>query len=336
MRKIILACCLIILGLGLALYIVGRDSVRQSTNMSAARDSLKLAEAAIDERDSMLASLQESLAKGFFPNTNYILEKGELMTFAGTAAPLERPMVFERYQDEFLRQMSLQHLIMGWYLRTGRYFPQIEDSLRAYGVPDDFKYLPVWESELKADAVSWVGAQGHFQFMVRTGRANGLVIIEGVYDERRDFLKSLGAACRYLRDAYIDLGDWHLVLASYNCGVPQVKQLVKKYGRDVYRLPLPKQTRGFIFSVPTVKHILSNIDRYLPTLQYIERYASFDATLTKIKVIKKTTLADLASSLGADPDVFSWYNQQLNYWVPAGSYTVNIPNSKMIANQVPH
>ena len=53
--------------------------------------------------------------------------------------------------------------------RANRYFPVIEPILKANGLPDDFKYLAVIESNLNPLAKSPAGAAGLWQFMSAYG-----------------------------------------------------------------------------------------------------------------------------------------------------------------------
>lgn len=129
------------------------------------------------------------------------------------------------------------------------YLPQFEEILDIYGVPLEFKALPIIESALNSLAVSRVGATGMWQFMLRTGRDYKLTINSFV-DERRDPFASAHAAAKYLRDAYNVFGDWTLALASYNCGSGSVRKAIKRANGktdywDIYPY-LPRETRGYV------------------------------------------------------------------------------------------
>jgi membrane-bound lytic murein transglycosylase D len=72
--------------------------------------------------------------------------------------------------------------------KAAEWFPIIEPILAAYGIPNDFKYLPLVESGLQG-GTSPKGASGYWQFMPGTARTYGLKV-RGSVDERKN-LKNL-------------------------------------------------------------------------------------------------------------------------------------------------
>ena len=82
-----------------------------------------------------------------------------------------------------------------------KYFGIVEAYLRAAGLPDDFKYLPIVESGFTT-AVSKAKAAGFWQIMPATGKDWGLIINEFI-DERNDIYKSTHAACKELARNYL-------------------------------------------------------------------------------------------------------------------------------------
>ncbi|MDR1343904.1 MAG: LysM peptidoglycan-binding domain-containing protein [Tannerellaceae bacterium] len=129
------------------------------------------------------------------------------------------------------------------------YFPVIEQVLEEYNLPLELKYLVVVESALNPIAVSRVGACGLWQFMLPTGKNYGLEI-NSLVDDRRDPLKSTHAACRYFMDMYSIYEDWHLVIASYNCGPGNVNKAIRRSGgkKDFWKIYpyLPSETRSYV------------------------------------------------------------------------------------------
>ncbi len=129
------------------------------------------------------------------------------------------------------------------------YFPMFEEALAKYNVPLEIKYLAVVESALKPKVISRAGATGLWQFMYDTGRQYGLKI-DSYVDERSNELKSSDAAARYMQRSYEALGDWEMVLASYNSGLGNVSKAIRRSGGHQnywnVRKYLPKETQGYV------------------------------------------------------------------------------------------
>ena len=129
------------------------------------------------------------------------------------------------------------------------YFPIIEEVLDKHGLPLELKYLAVVESALNPVALSRVGAAGLWQFMLPTGKIYGLEI-NSLIDDRRDPRRATEAACAYFKDMYAIYGDWHLVMAAYNCGPGNVNKAIRRAGGkhdfwDIFRF-LPRETRTYV------------------------------------------------------------------------------------------
>jgi membrane-bound lytic murein transglycosylase D len=144
------------------------------------------------------------------------------------------------------RRRDLVRYMMGM---ADFYFPIFEQILDEYDLPLELKYLSVVESALNPTALSRVGAAGVWQFMLPTGKIYGLEI-NSLVDERLDPYKATHAACRYFKEMYAVYGDWHLVLASYNCGPGNVNKAIRRAGgkTDFWEIfpYLPKETRTYV------------------------------------------------------------------------------------------
>ncbi len=157
--------------------------------------------------------------------------------------------------------------------RGDRYFPMMDSIFHLYHLPTELKYLAVVESELKATAVSRVGAVGPWQLMASTARDLSLKV-KGKYDERKSYSKSTVAAAKYLRDLNDQFGDWLLVIAAYNSGPGKVLTAIKNSGSHnfwVLQNYLPAETRG-------------HVKRFIAIHYYFEGYGSI-TTLTKTEVM---------------------------------------------------
>jgi len=180
------------------------------------------------------------------------------LSFAGEEVPLDRWDVKERLDRELLIN-SYSHANIIFLLKlSNRYFPAISERLKANGVPDDFKYLCIAESNLLSGAVSHSGATGFWQFMDGTAPGYGLEA-NSLVDERMDIEKSTDAASKYLKTAYAKFGTWTAAAASYNCGMGGYNgQASFQQTKNYYDLHLPEETNRYIFRILAFKHILEN------------------------------------------------------------------------------
>lgn len=129
------------------------------------------------------------------------------------------------------------------------YFPIFEEIFDRYNLPLELKYLAIIESALHPLATSRAGAVGLWQIMYGTAKYLGMNVSTFI-DERRDPLKATDAAARYLKQLYDLYGDWHLVIAAYNCGPGNVNKAIRRTGGktnywDIY-YALPRETRGYV------------------------------------------------------------------------------------------
>ena len=125
------------------------------------------------------------------------------------------------------------------------YFTTIDKIFLQRNIPVELKYLAIVESQLKTNARSHVGAVGVWQFMPGTAKTFGLKITANA-DERQHLWKSTVAAAKYIEYLYKFLGDWLLVVASYNSGPAPVLNAIKKTGSKSFwkiQYLLPKETR---------------------------------------------------------------------------------------------
>lgn len=182
-------------------------------------------------------------------------------TFAGEEVPLHLPDVYERLDKELQINTYFHSNTIFLIKRANRWLPQIQEILRKHNVPDDFKYLPLIESNLLND-VSPKQAVGYWQILRDAGRENGLEINDEV-DERYDPLKATEAACRYLNKAYQRYGNWTLVAASYNRGMAGIQRALDNQKVDnYYDLFLNEETSRYVFRILAIKEIIENPARY--------------------------------------------------------------------------
>jgi membrane-bound lytic murein transglycosylase D len=147
------------------------------------------------------------------------------------------------------------------HTKAAEWFPIIEPILAAYGIPEDFKYVPLVESGLNA-GVSPKGATGFWQFMPGTARNYGLKVNSKV-DERKNLRKSTVAACKYLKELYGIFDSWTLVAAAYNVGDNHMKKQINRQNQDNYfKMRLNSETGGYVYKLISMKEILEDPARY--------------------------------------------------------------------------
>lgn len=249
--------------------------------------------------------------------------------FAGERTPLKISDVRERFERELIVNANLDATTLLVLKRANRAFPIIEPILKKYGVPDDFKYLAVIESNL-VNAVSPAGARGVWQFMPETARESGMEVND-IVDERYDLEKSTEAACKYLLNAKFRFGTWTLAAASYNGGMNGVgKQIEMQKVTDYYDLLLTEETARYVFRILALKEIMKSPDKYGFILKPEELYTS----LPSKKIVVDSSITDLAGfakSQGINYKILKIHNPWLRdkKLVNAGrkSYQIEIPLS---------
>ncbi len=141
--------------------------------------------------------------------------------------------------------------------KASEWFPIIEPILAAYGIPNDFKYMPLVESGLQS-GTSPKGASGYWQFMPGTARSYGLKVNSKV-DERNNLKKSTIAACKYIKELYDIFDNWTLAAAAYNVGDVHMKRQINKQNQDNYfKMTLNRETGGYVYKLISMKEILEN------------------------------------------------------------------------------
>jgi membrane-bound lytic murein transglycosylase D len=166
--------------------------------------------------------------------------------------------VKEKFDKEFLQIYYSPGAILYLIKLANRNFPIISQRLKANGVPDDFKYLCIAESNMQSWAVSSSGAVGYWQFLQGTGAGYGLEISSQV-DQRQDLEKATDAACQYFKTAYAKFGNWTAAAASYNCGMGGYNsQASFQRTTNYYDLQLPEETNKYIFRILTFKYLIEN------------------------------------------------------------------------------
>ena len=253
----------------------------------------------------------------------------ETINFAGEAVPLNDFEVRERLDRE-LTVNGYWHSNMIQNLKlANRWFPTIEKILKENGVPEDFKYLAMAESNLR-NVISPSEAHGYWQFLKGTGLEYGLVINAEV-DERYDMEKSTKAAAEYLKDAYAKFGNWTLAGASYNAGMGAIEGAVNYQKADAYYdLYLKEETSRYIFRALAYKIILENTNKYGFFLNKEDLYAPLEYKTIKVTATI-SNLATFAEQHNTNFKMLKYYNPWLRSTLltvkPGSSYDIKLPLS---------
>ena len=218
-------------------------------------------------------------------------------------------MPYNEVVQKFIDRYSgrLRHSVSYMLGAANFYVPIFEEALEAYDLPLELKYLPVIESALNPKAVSRVGAAGLWQFMLTTGKQYGLEV-NSLVDERRDPVKASYAAAHYLKDLYKIFGDWHLVIASYNCGPENVNKAIHRSGgkKDYWQIYpyLPRETRGYVPAFIAANYVMN----YYSQHNICAMRTKLPAKADTIMVDRNVHLEQIAAVLELDIDMLRTLN----------------------------
>lgn len=198
------------------------------------------------------------------------------LSFASEMLPLGDPGI-EKRMMRYLRAHAYTRLgNHQLHRKAEKWFPVVTPILRRYGIPEDFRYLPLIESGFETGTSSHRGASGYWQFMPHTARSFGLKV-NGQTDERQHIRKSTEAACRYLRALYKEFNSWTLVAAAFNMGEGNLKRAISRQDEDNYfRLKLNRETSSYMYKLIAVKEIIEHPKRHGYRSEYGTMLARLD------------------------------------------------------------
>jgi membrane-bound lytic murein transglycosylase D len=212
------------------------------------------------------------------------------LSFANEKVPIGRWDVKEKFDRELLLNYYAPGTIVYLIKLANKNFPVISERLKANGVPDDFKYLCIAESNMQSWAVSKVGAVGYWQFLNGTAPGYGLETSSQV-DQRQDLQKSTDAACKYLKQAYSMFGNWTAAAASYNCGMGGYGSAARfQRTNHYYDLHLPEETNKYLFRILAFKYLFENAQSLGFNISEEEKYNAVPYRTVTVS----TSIPDLA------------------------------------------
>lgn len=200
--------------------------------------------------------------------------------------------------------------------RVNLYFPVIERVLAEEGMPEEFKFLALQESDLISDAVSSSNAVGYWQFKKATAQEMGLVV-DGSVDERKHIVAATRAAARYLKKNNFFLQNWVHALLSYNTGVGGCRALVGDKHKGAGQMDIDDDTHWYILKFLAHRVAFEDqIGHTAPALALLE-YSNAAGK----------TLENIARELNLDEAQLAAYNKWLDTRrVPdEKNYTVIVP-----------
>lgn len=246
------------------------------------------------------------------------------MVLFGEKISLEDEDIRERLDREIMANAFFHSQTILNMKRSSRYFPTIEPILKENAIPNDFKYLPIIESNL-SNVTSPAGAKGYWQFMPGTAKDYNLIVDDEI-DERYNLKKVTLAACQYLKNAKDSTGSWALAAAAYNRGIGGTKSDLENQGVNHYfDLDLNSETARYLFRLIAVKLIMENSEKYGYDMKKMELYKPFSTESVSI-TMPIENLAQWAIQKGINYKILV----KLNPWIIGNKLTKNLSTLELL------
>jgi membrane-bound lytic murein transglycosylase D len=202
------------------------------------------------------------------------------------------------------------------------YMPIIKKILRSEHIPADFRFLPILESSLIANAVSSSNAVGYWQFKEESALEVGIQIDENV-DERLNIVTATQGATRYLNRNHLFFKNWLHTLLSYNLGFAGTQE----YLDDLYVNYQPTRVRTMTIDGNTHWYIRRFIAHKLVFEKPLSRYIATSTRLKYFTLRKSSSLQQIARKKRVSIGSLRMYNQWLKSWhIPDDKpYTIILP-----------
>lgn len=276
----------------------------------------------VEEQKQLLTEEETALADNRLPQVIKSVSLDKVYDFAGEALPLNNFDAVERLDRELLVNSYWHSSTVLNIKNSRRFFPIMEPILAEEGVPDDFKYVAVIESNLR-NATSPAGAKGLWQFMKGSATGFGLKITSEV-DERYHVEKSTRAACQLIKRYHKRFGNWTDAVAAYNIGETRfARERERQKMSSYYDMNFGSETGRYVFRILAVKEILSapqDFGFYLEDEDYYKPMSDYRI----LKVDKSIpNLGQFAQEKGTTYRMLKVYNP----WLIASSLTVRAGQS---------
>jgi len=218
------------------------------------------------------------------------------------------------------------------------FIPAVKSILAKHGIPAEFLFLAMAESNFSNRAYSKKRASGLWQFMPATGKLYGLRIDEYV-DERRDLIKSTEAAAKYLTNLHKRFGKWYLAAIAYNCGGGRLNKAIRRAKSDDLSVLLnakkryiPRESRLYIRKIVALA-MMGNDEQFLLNSEYEHLLNRGNAySISTIRVPRGESLRRVSRLVGIPINELKKLNRHLKYdFAPpyARGYDLYIPYIKL-------
>lgn len=253
------------------------------------------------------------------------------LTFCGEEVPLDEDEdIRERLERELIVSANRHAAMLYLLKKENRWKKSITDTLEKYGIPKDFYYLAVAESDLDPYAQSPKKALGVWQFLEETAKQYKLEINKHL-DERRDPLHATAAAARFFLDGYKKFGNWTAVAASFNRGMNGMQKAFEgQKESSYYKLYLNPETSRYVFRIISLKIIMENPEEFGFCVAENEKYPPYQYELVEIKE-NIEDLPDFAKSKGTSFKMLKLLNPALD----VSEYKLHIPKGKSYFLRIP-
>lgn len=206
------------------------------------------------------------------------------LNFAEEEMPLQNKKVNRKIRYSIWKHTVLNNQSPELQQQAEKWFPVIEPILKMYGIPEDFKYIPLLESGFSNKRRSPKGAAGFWQFMPQTARSYGLKVSRR-RDERYNVRKSTIAACKYILELHNKFNSWTLTAAAYNAGSTRIMHAMNRKNKGNYfYMRLNRETSSYVYKLVAMKQVIKKVEEAKPI------YAHYDAMWAMLKPTENLTL----------------------------------------------
>jgi hypothetical protein len=269
-----------------------------------------------------------SLEERDIPQVVENMELKKEYSFAGEPLPMDNFDVYERLERELVVNTYWHSSTLLNIKASTRFFPLFEKILNEEGVPLDFKYLAVAESNLR-NVKSSAGACGVWQFMKANGAHYNMDINNDI-DERYHIEKATRAACSLLKDLKKRFGTWTMAAGAYNFGSTRIAKEIKSQRAESYfDLNLNEETSRYIFRIIAIREVMENPQDFGFYLEKKDYYKPLDDC--EIVEVNNSipNLGDFAIKNGTTYRMLKVYNP----WLRTGKFAN--PNGKTYKIKIP-